>query len=271
MNYRGGRPARRTRYGEQLLGRALADSSRSTRDIPFYIAHRMSPFLLPPLRLEAAGSGHLGLRLGSDPLLEGTFVRIAMGNASRSMTDIERNDVPGLVRLQGQVSGRGDFSNALLSLKMRVVAAVVPPGDALVWRIDIAHCGDEACTFDVLTRLVLAPALRASAVAADVTALDVVAAEARALGGILAIAHTLVPDQVTDQGAANGDRRARAAPHVLAQRQRVKLPPGGSVGLSAGVSLGTTVQAALAAVFPHLSGDRSREALRTAHRAASRA
>ncbi len=237
----------------------------------------MPPPPHPALHLDADATGGLSLWTGHHRLLDGSFVEFVGADEAAAIVGIERNDAPGLVRMRGYVSGRARGSvvagpAGTWPVEVNVVAAVVPPGDALVWLIDVVNRGDAACTVEATTRLALAGPL-AHAVPTEVAGLGAVAAAAETPVGRLVLAHTLVPDDGPRGTGDAAERPGRAAgipsePGVLTRQRRMTLAPGASGGLTAVVGVGATVRDALEAVFPHLSGERSREALRAAHRLA---
>ena len=179
-----------------------------------------------------------------DVLEEATGERWTFGpdNATGADRDTQAQHVPGLV---GVRIARG-------SLDARLALGLPPGGAALVLRLDVANRSDAP------RALTIASSVRLAAGAWEtVASLDARTAEA-APG--CCVAHTFVPD---DGRAADS-----AAASEAEIRRTATLAPGETLGWTVCVGVGATAFAALGAVFPNLSGQRSRAALKAAQDAA---
>ncbi len=197
------------------------------------------PSLLTPA---LADDGMATFRANGADALHGPLVRL-LGPDGHGL-DLrmpERRDVPGVARLSWRVDG-GDVRVALA----RVADA------AVVWRVEVTGGVDGW----VATGLEIADPAFGSV--RRLPGLGAVVAE----GAGVVLAHTFVPD--VGVGGAEGESHGGG----FSIARTLRLEPGMSAGFTAVVAAGDSERAALEALFPFLSGDRSRDALRTAHREA---
>ena len=201
---------------------------------------------MPPLlTVTLADDGTATFRANGADALRGALVRL-MGPDGQALAlpAPERRGVPGVTRLRWRVGG-ADVRIALA----RVADAVV------VWRVEVTGADGAAIAGAVATELGIVGA--ALGRARRLPALGAVVAESAGL----VMAHTFVPDVGTGaDGEVGGDGFGIA--------RALRLAPGAAAGFTAVVAAGTTERAAFESLFPFLSGERSRDALRTAHREA---
>lgn len=132
-------------------------------------------------------------------------------------------------------------------LDVRLTFGVPPGGNAAVFRLDATNTGADA------RALVLESTVEAGGVWQIEPRLHARLVEAQP--GVW-LAHTFVPDDGRMTGSDDAD----------ALRRTATLTPGETAGWTVGLGVGATARDTLAAVFPHLSGDRSRAALAAAKR-----
>lgn len=160
-------------------------------------------------------------------------------------------------RRTGGVAGGRIVRNGL---DLRLTVGLPPDGSAAVFRLDVTNLRADAVD------LVLeATATLTAGTWDDVAALGARTAHVR--DGV-AVAHTFVPDDgampraSAGQTPSEGLTTAGGAPAGLVRT--ATLAPGETNGWTVCLGVGATAKQALGAVFPHLSGARSRAALAAA-------
>ena len=162
-------------------------------------------------------------------------------------------------RANGGVSGWRIVAD---DLDLRLTFGLPPDGNVAIFRLDVTHTGAAP------RALVLASDVRLAAGAwEDVAELG---ARTARLGDGRYAAHTFVPDDgampgvETPQWGVSTPGIGMGLGGAAGLVRTATLAPGETAGWTVGIGVGATARKALGAVFPHLSGARSRAALAAA-------